>query len=246
KPRPRHAILNADDDYCDYWQSLVKDVAVLRFGLSDAADVFASNIASDKGATSFRLHLPNTAIDIALPFLGIHNVQNACAAAAVAVALNVSAEQIKTGLESLSPVAGRLQPRTGLRGATLYDDSYNANPVSVRAAGEFIASLKGEKWMVLGDMGELGAAAADLHRDVGRALQAAGIDRLFAVGTLSRETVAAFGARGEWFASIDELIARVSSELRADINVLVKGSRSARMERVVHAIRAPQAMRKEA
>jgi UDP-N-acetylmuramoyl-tripeptide--D-alanyl-D-alanine ligase len=173
-------------------------------------------------------------------------VRNACAAAAVAVALGVAAQHIKAGLESLSPVAGRLQPAHGLHGATLYDDSYNANPVSVAAAGEFLAALQGEKWIVLGDMGELGDAAQELHRGVGQALRAAGIDRLFATGPLSRETVAAFGAGGEWFADVAALSATVGTELRADVNVLVKGSRAAHMERVVAALRAPDALRKEA
>jgi UDP-N-acetylmuramoyl-tripeptide--D-alanyl-D-alanine ligase len=100
--------------------------------------------------------------------------------------------------------------------------------------------------MVLGDMGELGDAATALHRGVGEAIRAAGIDRVFAVGPLSRETVTAFGAGATWFAAVDELIASVSREMNANVNVLVKGSRSARMERVVDAIRAPQALRQEA
>lgn len=246
EPRPRYAILNADDDYYDYWRSLVDDIDVLSFGLRDSADIFASDIQPGKDATVFRLHLPAAELEIKLPFVGAHNVRNACAAAAVAVALDVAAEHIKVGLESLAPVAGRLQPVSGLQGATLYDDSYNANPVSVAAAGEFLAALQGEKWMVLGDMGELGDAAQALHRSVGQTLHAAGIDRLFATGPLSRETVAAFGVGGEWFADVEALIAKVSSELRADVSVLVKGSRAARMERVVHAVRAPNALRKEA
>jgi UDP-N-acetylmuramoyl-tripeptide--D-alanyl-D-alanine ligase len=246
EPRPRYAILNDDDDFYEYWCSLADDVRVLSFGLTNTADIFASAVEAGKDATTFRLHLPAATIDIRLPFVGAHNVRNACAAAAVAVALTMSAAQIKAGLESLSPVQGRLQPAIGLNGAALYDDSYNANPVSVRAAAEFLATQHGEKWMVLGDMGELGDAAASMHRDVGKALHAAGIDRLFAVGPLSRETVAAFGAGGAWFAAIDELIARVSGELHADVSVLVKGSRSAGMERVVNAIRAPQPMRQEA
>ncbi len=246
EPRPRCAILNADDNFYEYWRSLVKDVEVVSFGLTDAADVFATDIDPGSDATAFCLHLPDAVIDIRLPFVGAHNVRNACAAAAVAFALEVSALQIKTALESLSPVGGRLQPLAGLQGATLYDDSYNANPVSVRAAAEFLATLPGEKWMLLGDMGELGEDAMALHHDVGEALQKLGIDRLFAVGPLSRATVAAFGGAGMWFATVDELIASVHKELRAGVSVLVKGSRSARMERVVDAIRVPQPMRQEA
>jgi UDP-N-acetylmuramoyl-tripeptide--D-alanyl-D-alanine ligase len=246
EPRPRCAILNADDEYFEFWRSLANDIDVLSFGLTDDADIHASNVAAGKQATTFRLHLPDCAIDVSLPFPGLHNVRNACAAAAVAFALGVTAERIKTALESVTPVAGRLQPLGGMQGANLYDDSYNANPVSVRAAGEFIAALDGEKWMVLGDMGELGSDAKTLHADVGRALRDAGIERLFAIGELSRATVDAFGARGEWFETIEELIVRVAGELASDVNVLVKGSRAARMERVVDALRVPPALRREA
>ena len=245
-PRPRIAILNADDDFYEYWMSLLDDVEACSFGLSDNADVFATNIRPGKAGIEFLLHMPGTQIEVQLPLVGLHNVRNACAAAAVAAALGVSASQIKTALASVAPVSGRLQPVVGLHGATLYDDSYNANPVSVLAAADFVAELDGDSWMVLGDMGELGDDARELHGQVGSALQGLGIDRLFAVGELSKTTVAEFGERGEWFGSTDELAARVANALTADVNVLVKGSRSARMERVVTAIRAPEAVRKEA
>ena len=244
--RPSCAVLNADDEYFDYWRSLVTDTKVLSFGLHENADIYASKVAAGKGETNFELHISDTKIAVRLPLLGLHNVRNACAAAAVADALGIDAEQIKTGLESVAPVAGRLQAVAGMHGATLYDDSYNANPVSVMAAGTFIAELSGENWMVLGDMGELGSDAEALHKKVGRALQEQGIDRLFAVGNLSRSTVSAFGSAGEWFDSIDELIACVAGELTANVNILVKGSRSARMERVVATICADQPMRREA
>ncbi len=246
EPRPRIAILNADDDFYSYWLTLVDDVEVLSFGLSDSADIFATKILAGKEMTQFRLHLPDVYVEIQLPLVGLHNVRNACAAAAVATALNISATQIKAALEAMLPVGGRLQPVAGLNGATLYDDSYNANPVSVMAAGAFVAELDGENWMVLGDMGELGDAANELHGQVGSALQKNGIDRLFAVGKLSKTTVAAFGEHGEWFENVDELVSRVANELTSNVNVLVKGSRSARMERVVAAIRAPETVRREA
>ncbi len=244
--RPKIAILNADDDFYEYWMSLVDDLEVFSFGLSDNADIFASKIHAGKANTQFLLHLPDAQIEIQLPLVGLHNVRNACAAAAVATALGMSAAQIKTALQSVAPVSGRLQPVIGLQGATLYDDSYNANPVSVMAAGDFIAQLDGESWMVLGDMGELGDDANELHGQVGRALHDKGIDRLFAVGELSKSTVAAFGEHGEWFEDIDELLSKVTNDLTSNVNVLVKGSRAARMERVVTAIRAPETVRREA
>ena len=244
--RPQCAVLNADDDYFEYWQSLVADVATLTFGLSETADVSAIDIESGADSTRFQLRLPGDSIAIRLPLAGIHNVRNACAAAAVAHALGIPVSAVKAGLESVQPVDGRLQPVNGLHGATLYDDSYNANPLSVTAAGEFVASLEGAGWMVLGDMGELGDDALDMHKDVGAALRDAGIDRVFAVGELSKATIEGFGDGGKWFASMDELIEGVGRDLRTNVNVLVKGSRSARMERAVEAFRATESMRKEA
>ena len=245
-PRPQFAVLNADDEYYSYWLSLVDDVEVLSFGLSDSADVYATHVHFGKENTSFQLHLADTVSEIQLPLVGLHNVRNACAAAAVAVALDITAAQIKAALEMLEPVSGRLQALVGLHGATVYDDSYNANPVSVMAAGAFMAGLDGENWMVLGDMGELGDEAVDLHGQVGQALQNNAIDRVFAVGELSKATIAAFGEHGEWFDDIHALITRVADDMTSDVNVLVKGSRAACMERVVAAIRGPEDVRREA
>ena len=183
---------------------------------------------------------------IALPLAGIHNVRNACAAAAIALALGVSAEQIKRGLESVAPVSGRLQAVPGANGATLYDDSYNANPLSVVAAGEFIASLPGRTWLLLGDMAELGDDAKEMHRGVGAALRRAGVDRLAATGGLSTATVEAFGDGADWYPNVNALLDAVLPQIGADDVVLVKGSRSMRMERVVDGLRAPQTMCKEA
>ncbi len=244
--RPQFAILNAEDEFYQYWLSLVEDIKSLSFGLSEGADVHANHIVAEKGTTSFRLHLPDEVVDLTLPLAGIHNVRNACAAAAVATALGVSPEQIRTALESIEPVAGRLQPVAGRHGAVLYDDSYNANPESVQAAGDFLVTLPGDNWLVLGDMFELGEGADEMHFDTGETLADSRIDRLFAVGDLSRHTVRGFGDGGEWFASIDDLIASLEGDISADVNVLVKGSRGMRMERVINALRAPEAMRRKA
>jgi UDP-N-acetylmuramoyl-tripeptide--D-alanyl-D-alanine ligase len=244
--RPDFAILNADDEYFDYWQSFVSDISWISFGLSENADIRADEITIDKALTRFLLHIGDTAVPVSLPLAGLHNVLNACAAAAIASTLGEAPDDIASALESVSPVTGRLQTVEGQRGATLFDDSYNANPVSVVAAGEYLASLPGENWVVFGDMKELGKDERQLHREIGQALSKAGVDRLFATGELGRDTAEAFGDGASWFETVDELAETVLKDLTDSVNVLVKGSRSMRMERVVDVLRVPESMRREA
>ena len=243
--RPDYAVLNADDDYYPYWASLVEDVKTLSFGFSASADIRADEIVASASGSRFRLHLPKTSVSVTLPLAGVHNVRNACAAAAVATAFDIGGQQIKLALESVTPVKGRLQPLDGVNGCTLFDDSYNANPLSVSAAAEFLASLDGKSWLVLGDMKELGAGAKELHREVGASARTSGIDRLFALGDLSKHCVEGFGEGATWYPDIDALL-RDLGEAGSTTNILVKGSRSMRMERVVDALRVNAAMRKEA
>ncbi|NNF40077.1 MAG: UDP-N-acetylmuramoyl-tripeptide--D-alanyl-D-alanine ligase [Woeseiaceae bacterium] len=245
-PRPEVAVLNADDPFFDYWTSLVADVRVVSFGLESKADVRADEIVVGVEQSHFRLRLPESDIVVRLPLAGIHNVRNACAAAAVAHALGIAPKKIKAALEKAGPVSGRLQPMHGIKGATLFDDSYNANPRSVVAAAEFLSRLSGERWLVLGDMKELGDEAAAIHREVGEAVRAAGIDRLLAVGELTRHAVEGFGEHAGWYASIDALVNDLRDGLEPGVNVLVKGSRSMRMERVVEALRDIEPARRKA
>ncbi len=242
RSRPGVAILNADDEYFEFWSAMASDIDVVGFGIDTQADVCTSDIVADGGGSNFQLHLFDSRIDVRLSLPGRHNVRNACAAAAIATALGIAPEQIQSGLESVQPVAGRLQPRHGLNGATLFDDSYNANPLSVAAAAEFLAALDGQSWLVLGDMGELGADAARLHREVGVVVKNAGVDRLFGTGELSRNVTAAFGDNASWFDSIDTLIDALRVSVTSDVNLLVKGSRFMRMERVVEALASTEAM----
>lgn len=244
--RPSVAVLNADDKYFDYWSSLVTDVRTLSFGFSPDADVRAEDIETGIEHSRFTLCLPGEQVSIRLPLAGIHNVRNACAAAAVAHALGTGADAVRTALEGVSPVSGRLQPLRGSNGATLFDDTYNANPLSVMVAAEFLAQLSGKSWLVLGDMKELGDDAAAMHREVGEAVRQRGIDRLFGLGELSRNTVEGFGEHGSWFGSIDALVDELSATLTDSVNLLVKGSRSMRMERVVDALREVDDMRRKA
>ena len=244
--RPKVAILNADDRYFDYWSKLVEDIQLLTFGIEADADVYARNIVARAGYSSFDLYLPGGEVGVTLPLSGLHNVRNACAAAAIAAAAGIDIADIKSGLGSVQPAEGRLGRNAGINGATIYDDSYNANPLSVVAAAEFLASLPGDNVLVLGDMGELGDDAVRLHAETGAQVREAGISRLLAAGDLSRNTVEGFGDGASWHADVDELAAGLASELREGVNVLVKGSRFMRMERVVEALRDPQAADTEA
>lgn len=234
------AVLNADDQFYSYWRSLVPDVTVLSFGLGAHADFRATDVYATEHGSTFTLHTPQSQLQISLPLHGAHNVLHACAAAAIATALKIDEQFIAAGLESVQPVEGRLKPVKSASGHALYDDSYNANPVSVVAAAKFLAAKPGETWLILGDMGELGEDAAKLHGSVGEDLRKAGIDHLFAIGDLSRHTVAAFGDDGHWHASMDELIEALLRALHGEGNILVKGSRSMGMERVVEALRNPE------
>lgn len=234
---PEVVILNADDEFFSYWCSLVPDIEIVSFGLAPQADFRASDVYATESGSVFTLHMPHGEIQITLPLFGAHNVLHACAAAAIASSLDVDEEQIKQGLEHVEPVSGRLKPVQSASGDTLYDDSYNANPVSVIAAAKFLAAQPGTSWLVLGDMAELGDNAIELHAAVGRDLKNVGIDHLVATGDLCRHTVEAFGEDGLWFATQGEMIEKLRTSLDGSNNVLVKGSRSMGMERVVTALR---------
>jgi UDP-N-acetylmuramoyl-tripeptide--D-alanyl-D-alanine ligase len=244
--RPRRAILNADDAHFSLWRSMAADLEVTSFGLGPAADVRAVRIETTASGSDFALRMHGRELPVSLRLPGRHNVVNACAAAAVAAALEVDDASICDGLEATEPVAGRLSPLPAAGGATIYDDSYNANPASVVAAAEFIAAQRGESWLVLGDMGELGADSEKLHRQVGESARKAGVSRLFATGPLMRHAVDAFGVSGCWFDSVETLIDALRRSLKSDVSLLVKGSRATHMERVVHALRNDHTERRRA
>ncbi len=238
EPRPRVAVLNADDRYFDYWRQLSRDIDVLSFGFGDAADVQARDVSLDSEGSRFALRLPTATIDVRLTLTGEHNVRNACAAAAIAHSLGVSPDDIAAGLGSVKAVAGRLKARRGKRGARLFDDSYNANPSSVVAAARFLASLGGRHVFVLGDMKELGPDEVELTRACGADIRQAGISRLFAMGELAEAACDGFGDGAIRFPDHDALVAALVAELGAGVNILVKGSRSMAMERVVEPLLA--------
>jgi len=233
---PEFAILNADDDYFDYWRTLIRDASLVSFGLRAAADVRASHITATKVGSTFTLHTPDAQFNVELSLQGKHNVLNACAAAAITGTLGVPVEQIRAGLEAVRPVHSRLEPVHSSSGAILFDDSYNANPVSVQAAAEFLAAQGGTSWFVLGDMAELGGDAELLHAHTGWVIREAGVENLIGFGPLTKNAVESFGAGGQWFATMEKLIAELCRSIGKGDVVLVKGSRSTGMERVVEAL----------
>ncbi|MBT2143476.1 MULTISPECIES: UDP-N-acetylmuramoyl-tripeptide--D-alanyl-D-alanine ligase [unclassified Rhodanobacter] len=230
------AIINADDAFASFFGGLAGARRQLRFGLDQPADVGADIIEQRVDGSRFVLSTPRGDAEVALPLPGRHNIANALAATAVALALEVPLETIVTGLEQVPGVAGRLRRETMDGGWTLIDDSYNANPSSMAAAIDTLLLAGGERWLVLGDMAELGADAHALHAGIGARAREHGVDRLFAVGPLGVATVEAFGAGGEHFDDKAALIAALRAQLHAGVTCLVKGSRSAGMEQVVAAL----------
>jgi UDP-N-acetylmuramoyl-tripeptide--D-alanyl-D-alanine ligase len=230
------AIINADDAFASFFGGLAGARRQLRFGLDQPADVGADIIEQRVDGSRFVLSTPHGDAEVALPLPGRHNIANALAATAVALALEVPLETIVTGLEQVPGVAGRLRRETMDGGWTLIDDSYNANPSSMAAAIDTLLLAGGERWLVLGDMAELGADARALHAGIGVRARERGVDRLFAVGPLGVATVEAFGAGGEHFDDKAALIAALKSRVHAGVTCLVKGSRSAGMEQVVAAL----------
>ncbi len=230
------AIINADDAFAPFFAGLAGARTVVHFGLTHPAEVSARDIRSAAEGSDFVLTTPHGDAAVHLPLPGRHNVLNALAAVSVALALQVPLATIVAGLASTEGVPGRLQRRHASGGWTLIDDTYNANPSSMAAAIDTLLLAHGERWLVLGDMAELGPDARALHAALGQRAREYGVDRLFAVGPLGVATVAAFGVHAEHFADQAALIAALRPQLHADVTCLVKGSRSAGMERVVAAL----------
>lgn len=233
------AVINADDAFASLWRSMT-NANVRTFGLTGNADFRAENIRTDVSregfVTRFRLRTPLGNADIAQRIAGRHNVSNALAAAAAATAAGATLDHVVAGLGAMNAVKGRLNFKITRAGAWLIDDSYNANPSSMQAGIDVLADLAGRKWLVIGDMGELGEFAEASHIDIGRYAKERGIERLFATGRLSALAVEAFGNGASWYPDTESLARALDEVLVADIRLLVKGSRSNRLERVVDAL----------
>ena len=234
------AVLNRDDPYFERWRASCGGRTVVAFGLNDTADIGARNMRMQVNdgvfVTAFDLVIQERSTPMRLGLAGRHNVINALAAAAAASALNIGLEQIKLGLESVKPVPGRLRPTVSRWGNIVIDDSYNANAASLAAGLQVLAECPGEPWLILGALAELGPDSAQIHRDIGELIKAGGVKRLLATGALARHAVEAFGEHGRFFETQQTLIETLRHELTGRETLLVKGSRSQHMERVVAAI----------
>lgn len=230
------AVINADDAYAGLWVKLAADNRIVSFGFAGHADVRAERLVAGADESRFLLVTPAGEAEVQLPLPGRHNVANALAAAATGFALGLEPAVIAAGLAKVEAPKGRVAVKTHVSGARLIDDSYNANPTSLNAAMELLARESGRRLLVLGDMAELGPDAARLHADAGLRARTLGLDGLYTLGRLSAEAARTFGGAAQSHSELDALIAALRSQLTAGTTILVKGSRSARMERVVAAL----------
>ena len=229
------AVINADDPHAALWREMAGSHPVVGFGLNEAAEVSGKYTAHAFGG-ALQLVTPRGTAEVLLKVPGRHNAMNALAAAAATLALGVDLAAVVAGLSGYGGVKGRLQSLPAQNGAALLDDSYNANPDSVCAAIDVLAALPGKKILVLGEMGEVGEAAAQIHDEIGGYAKSMGLDRLLALGEHAATAARNFGAGGAHFKSMAALIEALRPLLDRETTVLVKGSRFMQMERVVQAI----------
>ncbi len=231
------AIINADQPWARQWRKRAGAATVLDFGLQQAAAISARGI-QNRGidGVSFTVSTPVGDMAMRLKLPGVHNVANALAATAVGMACGIALTDVRDGLESLQPVSGRLRSLRTPGGAVVIDDCYNANPGSVRAAIDMLASCSGRRTLVLGAMRELGENSAELHREVGAYARDAGIDQLWGVGPELENSVAAFGANGRYFKDREAALDALSGQFGDGDTVLIKGSRSAGMEQLLRVL----------
>lgn len=235
------AILNRDDGFYTYWRGVIGNHQYVTFGFHPDADITAVVEEPINQVQCIHLHTPNGNIDVNLPLLGRHNVLNTLAATASALALGVDLQAIKTGLELIKPAPGRLEVHHLPNGVKVIDDTYNANPFSLQAAVNALATFEGKKILVLGDMKELGVEAKSIHEEVGRSIRQAGIDYLFTYGDLSANTAQAFGDGAFHFNEQEKLVHSLRPYLLEQTTVLIKGSRSMHMERVIASLKQDMA-----
>ena len=223
------AIVNADDAHARFFRARAGKRRVVDFGLSHGA--VTGRYRLGPLSSEIRVQTPAGSVDATLAIPGVHNVRNALAAAACAIAVGVAPQAIGDGLSAFRPYTGRLQVKKAASGAVVIDDSYNANPDSVRAAIDILAASAAPTALVLGDMGEVGDQGPQFHREVGTYAREKGVSQLLALGAATRDSVLAFGEGARHFASVEELVPQIAAK-----TILVKGSRFMKMERVVAAL----------
>jgi UDP-N-acetylmuramoyl-tripeptide--D-alanyl-D-alanine ligase len=230
------AVLNADDPHVHGWRTAAQRVRArdITFGLDAPAEV-AGRCTLHATGTELDLVTPAGPLRAHLEVPGRHMARNALAAVAAALGAGVGLDAVAEGLARFRAVPGRLVATRAAAGAVVLDDSYNANPDSMRAAIDVLAAAPGERWLAMGDMGEVGADGPEFHREIGAYARACGVTALYAAGELARDAVTAFGPGARHFDSVDLLAARIAGDLHAGVCLLVKGSRFMRMERVVAA-----------
>lgn len=230
------AIINHDDKNASYWKSILQKQQIVSFGMQQEADIHCLDVKLTPFAVNFTLITDIGSIPIQLSVPGIHTIQNALAAAAVARAMNIDLLDIAQGLKQFISISGRLQFKMSQTGCHLIDDTYNANPASMIAALNVLAQCPGQKIMVMGDMFELGTDASQLHYAMGQKAKELKIDKLLAVGELSKEAVSAFGEGATHYTNKSSLIADLMPQATKTSTILIKGSRGMRMEDIVLAL----------
>lgn len=229
------AVINADDPHAGFWRGLNGGRRILSFGFAGSAEVRGTCVPQAFGS-ELTLDTPQGTATCLLPVPGEHNARNALAATAACLAAGIPLAPIVRGLEHFANAKGRLQRKHGHHGAIVIDDSYNANPDSMRAAIDVLAAQPGQRIFVMGDMGETGSTAVQLHEEVGAYAKQRGLDRLLALGEHSAAAARQFGNGGQHFTELDELVFSLKAWMAPETTVLVKGSRFMRMERIVDAV----------
>ena len=228
------AVLNRDDAFFPYWHGIIGEKRFITFGYHPDADIRTDYAEGQTGP--IKIHTPAGEITVALPLIGKHNVTNALAAIAATLAINIKLDAIQQGLETIKPAQGRLQVHELTNGVKIIDDTYNANPFSLQAAVHALTQFAGKKILVLGDMRELGPEAESLHFAAGENIRKAGIDFLFTYGELSAQSAQAFGEGAYHFSDQEKLLQALRPLTQTAVTILVKGSRSMRMEKVVQGL----------
>ena len=229
------AVFLADDQWAALWRKQCADRRIMNYSFEHPADVTGRYLTHGL-ENQLEISVGGEQIEVSLALPGAHNARNALGAATVAVAAGIPLLAVRDGLNTFEGIKGRLQRRPGLNGAVLLDDTYNANPDSVRAGIDVLAATVGKKVLVLGDMGEIGDMTGQFHDEVGGYAKSQGIDLLLALGESSALAVHNFGSGGQHFKKVESLIDALSSELTPETTVLIKGSRFMRMERVSDAV----------